>query len=98
MKNELRSRTARIAFTVAMLAILGKPFSGQASTILGTAQNFTLLSAESITNLNATTINGSLGLSPGTSITGLGDITLTGNLDLTDGAALQVREHQSGRQ
>lgn len=58
-----------------MLALFCGSASAGVIPFLGGAQEFAVLGAESVTNTNATTLHGNLGIAPGSSITGTDSIT-----------------------
>ncbi|MHB1678498.1 MAG: ice-binding family protein [Sulfuriferula sp.] len=80
--------TLRLKLAIPLLIALGYSASpAWAMPILGpNLTNFAVLGATTVTNTGPTTLNGLLGLDPGSSITGQDTITINGQPALTTGA------------
>jgi uncharacterized repeat protein (TIGR01451 family) len=79
---------------VAMAALIGVRSSASAATapvLLGTAASFAVLAGSTVTNTGPTTINGDLGLSPGTSVTGFPPGQVNGSTYVADSVALEAQ-------
>lgn len=76
-----------------MLALACGSASAGVIPFLGGAQQFAVLGAESVTNTNATTLHGDLGVAPGASVTGAGSITFAsgGVIHQADAIATQAQ-------
>jgi hypothetical protein len=82
------------ALAVAAAALIGMQSGARAATTpvpLGTAANFAVLAGSTITNTGPTTINGDLGLSPGTAVTGFPPGAVNGTVYTADSVALQAK-------
>src|SRR3984893_5301739 len=91
-----RRRVQFLSLLVCSAAVIAGawPASAFAATQprLGTALNFTVLAASTITNTNSpTVVTGNLGLNPGTSVTGFPPGTVTGVKEIHNATALGAK-------
>jgi hypothetical protein len=79
--------------TTVLMCLAGTPaaHAAVAPVSLGTAANYGVLAASTVTNTGPTTINGDLGLSPGTAITGFPPGQVNGTINAANSAALQAQ-------
>jgi hypothetical protein len=77
-------------FAPALLILLATPLAAQIP--LGTAANFGVLGGSAVTNTGASTVNGNLGVSPGSSITGFPPgIVVGGTINAADSIAANAQ-------
>jgi len=84
---------AGLALTLAVVVPLAVGGSANAATApvgLGKATSFAVLAGSSVTNTGPSTINGDVGVSPGTSVTGFPPGTVHGTTHQTDAVASQA--------
>lgn len=85
-----KSTLTLTSFFAALLVLLSIPAAAQIA--LGTAQNFGVLGGSAVTNTGATTVNGNVGVSPGTSVTGFPPgVVVGGAIHSNDAVAMQAQ-------
>jgi hypothetical protein len=87
----MRGTTAACLQSIAVALLLtASPLSAQIS--LGTAQNFGVLGGSTVTNTGATTVNGNVGVSPGSAVTGFPPgVVVGGAIHSNDAVAQQAQ-------
>jgi hypothetical protein len=88
--------TGVIATTGTLLLIATLAFASQASAAeapvgLGTASTYSVLGGQTVTNTGPSTMDGDLGVSPGSAITGFPPGTVNGTVHAADAAAAQAQ-------
>jgi len=92
-----RRSAAAAVFTVVTVAVVVFGSTGNAAVVatvpLGTSANYAVLGGSTVTNTGSSSLDGSLGLWPGTSITGFppGKVLPPGTTDTTNAAAQQAQ-------
>jgi hypothetical protein len=89
-----RPRAAALAIgtvAVATLGVVSVAGATATSVPLGTTFSFGVLAASTVTNTGSTVINGSVGLSPGTSVTGFPPGTMSGSLYVANAVSGQAQ-------
>ncbi len=85
-----KSRFAVASLGAALFLLAASPLAAQIS--LGTAQSFGVLGGSTVTNTGATTVNGNVGVSPGTAVTGFPPgVIVGGAIHSNDAVAVQAQ-------
>jgi hypothetical protein len=85
-----KSTFARISVAASIVLLAAGPAVAQIS--LGTAQSFGVLGGSTVTNTGATTVNGNVGVSPGSAVTGFPPgVVVGGSVHSNDAVAMQAQ-------
>lgn len=79
------------ACMVALALLAGDAFAGQLPVRLGVADKFAVLAGQTATSTGFTTLNGDLGVSPGTAFTGFPPGIVNGTKHSADAVAKQAQ-------
>jgi len=91
-ESEIDMKRTNLLAPIALAALLfsASPLFAQIS--LGTAQNFGALAGSTLTNTGATTVNGNVGVSPGSAVTGFPPgVVVGGAIHSNDAVAMQAQ-------
>ena len=84
-------RTGLLVLAVLAALALASGARAQAPVFLGTAADFGVLGATTVTNTGPTVVNGDVGLSPGTAVTGFPPGIVNGTIHAADAVAAQAQ-------
>jgi uncharacterized repeat protein (TIGR01451 family) len=90
MKRFKRVRLTPLLLALSLSLMMAMPATSMAAepTVdLGSTASFAILAGETITNTGPTTINGDVGVHPGSAFTGQGEATINGAVHLADAVA-----------
>jgi hypothetical protein len=93
VQSRLAGTLTLICAATVLVGVVGPPSASAASApvSLGTAADYAVLAGSTVTNTGPTTVNGDLGLSPGTSVTGFPPGQVNGTSHVADTDALQAK-------
>src|SRR5580658_1029236 len=88
MRSAFQRCADRIVLSIPFAALLLiNPSAALSGPVLGSAGRFAVLGGSTVTNTGTTTLNGNLGVYPGSAYTGGGSVVQTGALHVGDGIA-----------
>jgi len=89
LKNEKKRILAGLSLAVVLMLLSHDAMAGQLPVPLGSATTFGVLAATTVTSTGDTTVNGDLGVSPGTAVTG--SLRVSGTIHAGDPTAGQAQ-------